>query len=90
VDVLRLLVGTGPVNDAGTAAFLALCAGVLLACALFAAWWWSPWQRSKRRREDARLRVAFRRELRRRRLPEDDPNPADQATGGTSTHGGDR
>lgn len=40
--------------------------GVITASLIFLAWWYSPRQHSTRRREDARRRVAFRRELRAR------------------------
>lgn len=54
--------------------------GVILGCLAAYAWWCSPTQRSRRRREQARARVELRRALRRhpagrnrRTLPEGDP-----------------
>jgi len=68
MDVPAVLVGPGTVGptmrllmtDAVTQAEV----GVIIGCASFLAWWYSPAQRSRRRREDARIRIAVRHTLR--------------------------
>ena len=47
--------------------------GAILAVLVFGAWWFSPAQRSQRRREDARNRIALRRALRGNDQPRREP-----------------
>jgi threonine/homoserine/homoserine lactone efflux protein len=62
VDVSAVLVGPVAAMSAADVVFTVECA-VIGALLVFLAWWCMPAQRSKRRREDARRRIAFRREL---------------------------